>query len=525
MPIPGERSRICRMVSAKMPRPPSGRSSRATLVTTTCSSCMAATATRDAARLVVIEPGRPAGLDRAEAARPGAGVAQDHDRRGALVPALPDVRAVGLLADRVQVEAAEQALEVVVVLARWHPRPDPVGMAALRDGAVRRGQAGQAAADRDRQVGPIVRGTVGRCRLEHRELASHGRSVARSPSGGGPAVRPSEAAADRGRSPVAVACRGRAGTSPRRRARTTPGEASRSPRGAGWPSGRRGCRRDRTTWHPGRAPSRRGRAPGPAGRAARRGTGNSSLVGANQPGAATSTARADVRTSRMIGVIGPSMAAAGRSQPASTVPSAAARTATAGTRRGRRAGGVVRPSAIAEGGTDPAGQVARACIRAPPLPWPRTPSRSRPGRDRRTSRRSSGKPARRASQAGAREPRRMSATGSSKRGRPCRRPRRHRHGIAQAHVLAGQDVRLADPSAIQAADDPGGDVIDEDRRDARRAQGDVAGRAVVRAASCGADGRVIARTVGHAGHDDDDRRPGGDALLRRPDGPRNFVSS
>ena len=44
MPIPGERSRMAVMVSAKMRDPPSGRSSRATLVTTTCSSCMTATA-------------------------------------------------------------------------------------------------------------------------------------------------------------------------------------------------------------------------------------------------------------------------------------------------------------------------------------------------------------------------------------------------------------------------------------------------------------------------------------------------
>jgi hypothetical protein len=37
MPIPGEVSRIRRIVSAKTLAPPSGRSSRATLVTTTCS--------------------------------------------------------------------------------------------------------------------------------------------------------------------------------------------------------------------------------------------------------------------------------------------------------------------------------------------------------------------------------------------------------------------------------------------------------------------------------------------------------
>ena len=44
MPMPGDVSRIWRIVSAKIPDPPSGRSSRATLVTTTCSRPIAPTA-------------------------------------------------------------------------------------------------------------------------------------------------------------------------------------------------------------------------------------------------------------------------------------------------------------------------------------------------------------------------------------------------------------------------------------------------------------------------------------------------
>src|SRR5688500_18546286 len=106
----------------------------------------------DAAGLVVVEPRRRPRLDRAEATSPGAGVTQDHDRRGALVPALPDVRAVRLLTDRVQVEAAEQALELVEVVTGRHPGADPVGVAAERDGTVGRRHAGPAATDRDRQV-------------------------------------------------------------------------------------------------------------------------------------------------------------------------------------------------------------------------------------------------------------------------------------------------------------------------------------------------------------------------------------
>ena len=89
-----------------------------------------------AARLVVIIPGRPAGLDGAEAAGTGAGVAQDHDRGGALLPALPDVGAAGFLAHRVEGQAAHQALELLVVGAAGQARPDPVRVAARRGAAV-----------------------------------------------------------------------------------------------------------------------------------------------------------------------------------------------------------------------------------------------------------------------------------------------------------------------------------------------------------------------------------------------------
>ena len=84
---------------------------------------------RDPSWLVLVVPGGPAGLHGAEAAGPGARVAEDHDRRGALVPALPDIRAAGLLADRVEVQAAQEPLQVVVVLAGRDARLDPVGVA------------------------------------------------------------------------------------------------------------------------------------------------------------------------------------------------------------------------------------------------------------------------------------------------------------------------------------------------------------------------------------------------------------
>src|SRR6201999_4647761 len=70
----------------------------------------------DAGGLERVVPGRLPGLDIAEAAAPGAGVAEDHERRGAALPALPDVRARRLLADRVQVLGLDQALQLAVAL-------------------------------------------------------------------------------------------------------------------------------------------------------------------------------------------------------------------------------------------------------------------------------------------------------------------------------------------------------------------------------------------------------------------------
>ncbi len=56
----------------------------------------------DAARLVAVKRQRLAGVDLAEVAPPGALVPADQEGRLAVFPALEDVRAAGLLADRVQ---------------------------------------------------------------------------------------------------------------------------------------------------------------------------------------------------------------------------------------------------------------------------------------------------------------------------------------------------------------------------------------------------------------------------------------
>ena len=77
-------------------------------------------------RLLQVESQRLAGGDRAVAAGAGADVAQDHERRGAALPALPYVRAVRLLADRVELVVAHQRLQRDVVGAARHSRREPV---------------------------------------------------------------------------------------------------------------------------------------------------------------------------------------------------------------------------------------------------------------------------------------------------------------------------------------------------------------------------------------------------------------
>ena len=307
---------------------------------------------RDAARLVVVEPGRAAGLHGAEAAGPGARVAEDHDRGGALVPALPDVRAVGLLADRVELEPAQQALEFVVVVAGRQPGTDPVRVASRRDRPIRRREPGQAATtDRDRQVRAAVvrRGRGGLRRLEHRQLAGHGRSVVRTD-------RAPHVATDRVQPQPPLIGR-----------RTSLADRSRDP-----------AARTRAPWQPWPTSPR-------------------------------------------------------RSRPAST----------AGPRRDRPAG------------------------------------RARARNDRGSPR------------AHAQEDRRDLEAGQ----RPATEPRGHHHRVAQTHVLAAEEVRLADPAAIERRDDAGRHVIDINGRDPEVDEREVAQGAVVGALQLLADLRVIVRAI------------------------------
>src|SRR5262245_17579880 len=65
----------------------------------------------DPARFCRVDRRWPAMRHRAVRAGARADVAEDHERRGAVVPALADVRALRLFADRVEVQLAHQALE------------------------------------------------------------------------------------------------------------------------------------------------------------------------------------------------------------------------------------------------------------------------------------------------------------------------------------------------------------------------------------------------------------------------------
>ena len=89
-----------------------------------------ATRARDAQRLERVVPGRLAGLDVAEAAAARAGVAEDHERGGAALPALADVGAGRLLADRVQPLRLDHVGQLAVLRAAGRRDLEPRRLAA-----------------------------------------------------------------------------------------------------------------------------------------------------------------------------------------------------------------------------------------------------------------------------------------------------------------------------------------------------------------------------------------------------------
>src|SRR6201994_315088 len=110
---------------------------------------------RDARGLERIVPRRLAGLDVAEAAAARARVAEDHERRGAALPALADVRARGLLADGVQVLRADQLGQLAVALpaGRGHLEPRRLALAQRAHVGAEHGQHVHAAGIRTRSSG------------------------------------------------------------------------------------------------------------------------------------------------------------------------------------------------------------------------------------------------------------------------------------------------------------------------------------------------------------------------------------
>jgi len=74
----------------------------------------------------------------AVSARPRAGVAEDHERRRAVVPALADVGAVGVLAHRVELQVAHDGLEAEVVLRPGRTDLEPLRLRLTRTDEMQR---------------------------------------------------------------------------------------------------------------------------------------------------------------------------------------------------------------------------------------------------------------------------------------------------------------------------------------------------------------------------------------------------
>src|SRR5579859_4196809 len=78
-----------------------------------------------------VESGGATGFYGAKTATARANAAQDHEGSGSMSPAFADIGTARLLAHRVQLFAAHQLLEVLVVFSLWRAHPEPF-RAALR---------------------------------------------------------------------------------------------------------------------------------------------------------------------------------------------------------------------------------------------------------------------------------------------------------------------------------------------------------------------------------------------------------
>src|SRR5579871_6804791 len=86
---------------------------------------------RDAVGFVGVVFGRTAVGDRAVWTVPRTDVAQDHERRGAVLPALAAVGAVGLLTNSVEVQVPHEALEPGIVGPAWRSNLQPARLSDL----------------------------------------------------------------------------------------------------------------------------------------------------------------------------------------------------------------------------------------------------------------------------------------------------------------------------------------------------------------------------------------------------------
>ena len=107
-------------------------------------------------RLVGVGRHRLAGVDEAEPARPGAAVAEHHERGGAVGPALGQVRTAGVLAHGDEIELAERAAERQHLRAVLHHRPQPLGLAALDRQTGDHARVGEARHQADRLTRPLA---------------------------------------------------------------------------------------------------------------------------------------------------------------------------------------------------------------------------------------------------------------------------------------------------------------------------------------------------------------------------------
>ena len=116
-------------VSATRPRPPSARSSRATIVSTAWSSASRSTASATRSGSVSsTAPGFRVSTRQNPQAR-GAALAEHHERRRAVGPAVGQVGAAGLLAHGDEAEFPHGALQRQHLGPVVHLRPEPLGLA------------------------------------------------------------------------------------------------------------------------------------------------------------------------------------------------------------------------------------------------------------------------------------------------------------------------------------------------------------------------------------------------------------